>query len=322
MQKLPMLLIGAMSLSLVSPVLAENYPSKPVTMVVPFSAGGMVDATARIIGQQLSDELGQQFIVENRPGAAGGIGYSSVAQAPSDGYTVLVGYSTTSTCSPAIFPNLSWKAADFTPLASVSEFPMVITVHPSLGVNTLEEFIAYLKAHPDEVSYGALGVGSQVHIASELFKLMTDTQMEAVQYKGSGEVIADLLAGNVQVAIDAFGPYRQHVEAGNLKALAVAAADRDPNYPDVPTTKEAGLDGYEQAGFIPLFVHARSEPAIVEKLSGALQQASENNPAFREKIASVKLTNNFRSSAALTETLAKMTTECAEVVKAAGIKVE
>src|SRR5690606_33589182 len=114
--------------------------------------------------------------------------------------------------------------------------PMAVTVHPSPNVNTLEELIAYLKAHPGEVSYGALGVGTQVHIATELFKQMTGTEMEAVQYKGSGEVIADLLAGNVQLVIDALGPYRQHVEAGNLKTLAVAAETRDPNSPDIPTT--------------------------------------------------------------------------------------
>ena len=301
---------------------AQDYPNKTVTMVVPFVAGGMVDATGRLLAERLSEDLGQQFIVENRPGAAGSIGYSNVARAEKDGYTLLVGYSTTSTCSPAIFSNLTWKNEDFAPIASFSEFPMAVTVHPSLNVNTLEELIAYLKAHPGEVSYGALGVGTQVHIATELFKQMTGTKMEAVQYKGSGEVIADLLAGNVQLVIDALGPYRQHVEAGNLKTLAVAAETRDPNSPDIPTTAEAGLEGFTQSGFMPIFAPAGTDPAVIAKLTEAIQKASEENEAFRAKVSSVKLTNNFRDPGALKDVLEKLSSECAEVVKSAGITIE
>lgn len=317
-------LAGGLLFGIIAPqaVLAQDYPSKTVTLIAPFAPGGMVDATARIIAERLSNDLGQQFIVENQPGAAGSIGYSNVARADKDGYTLLLGYSTTSTCSPAIFPNLTWEPKDFTPVASYSEFPLVITVHPSLGVNTLAEFIAYLKAHPGEVSYGALGVGSQVHIASELFKQLTGTEMEAVQYKGSGEVIADLLAGNVQVAIDALGPYRQHVRAGSLKSLAVAADERDPNAPDIPTTAEAGLQGFVQAGFMPIFAPTGTDPAIVDKLAEAVRKASADNKAFRDKVSSVKLTNHYRSPKELEEILAKMSTECAEVVNSAGIKVE
>lgn len=315
-------LAGAFFAVMAGGALAEtDYPTKPVTLVVPFVPGGMVDTSGRIIAEKLSEVTGQQFIVENRSGAAGSIGYSSVAKADPDGYTVLVGYSTTSACAPSVNPNLPWKPDEFTPIASFAGFPLAITINPSIPARTLPELIEYLKAHGGEVSYGALGVGSQVHIATEMFKQMTGTDMVAVQYKGSGEVIADLLAGNVQFVFDALGPYRQHIAEGTLISIAVADTQRDPGSPDLPTFAEAGLPGLIQTGFMPLYVPAGTDPAIVAKLSAAVEAASHDE-AFREKVTSVKLNNSYRSPDDLNTLLTQMSAECADVVQKAGIKVE
>lgn len=299
---------------------ADDYPSKPVTMIVPFAAGGMVDASARIMAEKLGDVTGQRFIVENRPGASGSIGYAGAARSEPDGYTVLVGYSTTSTCSPAIFPSLNWKPEDLTPVGSFAEFPLVVTIHPSIPANNLGELISYLKAHLDEVNYGSVGVGSQVHIASELFKKVTGTDLAAVQYKGSGEVIAHLLAGNVQFVFDAYGPYRQHVESGALKALAVANGQRDPDAPNIPTAAEQGTAGLEQIGFMPLYLPAQTDPAIVATLAKAVETAAKDPDL--QKVTGIKLTNAYRGSEELKTLLAKMTGECADIVKTSGITLQ
>jgi len=298
---------------------AQDYPTKPVTMIVPFVPGGAVDTSARLVAEKLSEKLGQQFVVENRPGASGSIGYTAVARAASDGYTILYGYSTTSTCSPHIFKDLSWKPADFQPIAATAQFPLAITVNAqSIPVSTLKELIDYLKAHPGEVNYAALGVGTQVHIATELFRKTTGTEMTAVQYKGSGEVVSDLLAGNVQFVFDALGPYRQHVASGALKTIAVADVKRDANMPDVPTTEEAGLSGLIQTGFMPMFVPADTDPAIVAKLDAAVKAVSED-AGFKEKLTGVKLNDVYVGTQELTALLEKLSTQCADVVASAGI---
>lgn len=309
------------SLAAANVAIADDYPSHPVTVVTPFVPGGMVDASARILAETLSERTGQQFIVENRPGASGNIGYASASRATPDGYTLLLGYSTTSTCNPWTYPNLNWSNEDFMPVASFAGFPLTIIVNSALPVNSLAELIDYLKAHPGEVSYGALGVGSQVHIATELFKQVTDTDIVGAQYKGSGEVISDLISGNVQFVFDAYGPYRQHIEAGTLKALAVAAPDRDPNAPDVPTTAEAGVEGLIQYGFMPVFAPVGTDPAIIAKLSDNIREASENDPLFAERIVNVKLTQRFEGPEELGERLEQLTAECAAVVESAGISI-
>lgn len=313
--------LAALSATPVYAVDAKAYPQDIVTLIVPFAAGGMVDASARILAERLGQQTGQQFIVENRPGASGNIGYASASRAEADGYTLLLGYGTTSTCNPSVFPALTWKAEDLTPIAAFAEFPMVITVNADLPPRTLGELVDYLKAHPDEVNYGSVGIGSQVHIATETLKHITGTDMMAVQYKGSGEVITDLLSGTLQLVFDAVGPYRQHVAAGALRSLAVAAEQRDPGLPEVPTTAEAGFPDLLQIGFMPVYAPMNTDPAIVSYLAEQIQIAAQDD-AFKEKLSAVNLNVNYRAPDDLTPLLAKMSQDCADVVKNSGISLE
>jgi tripartite-type tricarboxylate transporter receptor subunit TctC len=303
------------------PVYAQDYPTKPVNLVIPFAPGGGADIVGRLIGQYLGNALGQPFIVENRAGASGNIGYTYASRAPNDGYTVLLGFSFTSSCTPSLFTDVKWKSSDFEEVASFVRFALGITVNPSIPANNLQELIAYLKANPGKVSYGASGVGTLNHIAPELFKQLTGTDMVAVQYKSSGEAIPDLLAGNIQLVFDALPPYRQHVDAGKLKTLAIADTARDPTFPDVPTMSEAGLDGMSQTGYWPLLVPAGTDPAIIKRLADLVKQASDN-PEFQAKVTKLKFANVYQGPETLKKMLAESTAACANVVKSAGITVK
>lgn len=257
-----------------NPVLAQAWPSRTITLIVPFAAGGGTDAFARPLAQNLDNQLGQRVIVENRPGAGGTAGAGAAAKAQPDGYTFFVG-ATHHAIAPAIYPKLTYDLEkDFVPIGIVSEVPHVVVVAPRrVEAKTLPEFVAYLKANPDKMSYASAGVGTTHHLAGELFKLVTGTKIVHVPYRGAGPAMQDLVAGQIDMAFDGLGSSANQIEGGQIKALAVASPERNKAFPNLPTAKEGGVDRYEVSTWYALWAPKGTPPEIVERMTKALQTA-------------------------------------------------
>src|SRR5258708_778881 len=245
--------------------LAQTYPTRPVRIVVGFPAGNASDIIARLIAQSLSDRLGQQFIVENRPGAAGNTGTEAVVRAPADGYTLLMEVVTSNTINATLYPSLNFNfARDIAPVASIGSGPYVMVVNPAVPAGTLAAFIAYAKANPDKINMASAGTGTGTHVVGEMFKMMAGVDLLHVPYRGS--FIADLLSGQVQVV---FGPITQLIEyirTGKLRALAVTAATRQAALPDIPTVGEF-LPGYTASVWYGVGAPKNTSTAIIDSLN-------------------------------------------------------
>lgn len=275
-------LAGSLLLLASTTALAQTLPSKPITLIVPNPPGGVVDTAARVIAQPLGQVLKHAIVVDNRPGGSGNIAYQTVARSAPDGATLLVSYSAYHTANPALMTKLPWAPKDFTPVALLVTATNVIAVHPSLPVNTVGELIAYLKKNPGKISYASQGNGSLSHIGTELFKQQTGTDMLHVPYKGSGQAIADVLTGRVQVFITTPPSVMQQVQTGKLKALAVAGKTRHPMMPTVPTTAEAGLPDFTLEAWVGLFAPTGTPPALVTQLSNGVKLALETPEAKKQ----------------------------------------
>jgi len=262
------LAMGAAVLSAVPRIArAQAYPSRPVRIIVGFPAGGATDIQARLMGQWLSDRLGQQFIVENRAGASGNIGTEVVAKAPADGYTLLQ-VVTPHAINAALYTNLNFDfVRDIAPVVCAARLAYVVVVHPSVLATTIPEFIAYAKANPGKINYGSAGQGTPQNIACELFKMMTGTRITHVPYKGSAPAVTDLLAGQVHVMFDNTPNVLPHVKAGKLKALAVSSKSRTSQAPEVPTVDEAGVPGYDVGVWFGVLTVAGTPREIVQRLN-------------------------------------------------------
>ena len=238
-------LVACAALVLAYQAYAQNYPVRPLRLVVPFSAGGAADVPGRILTQKLSETLGHQVVVDNRPGAGSTIGAELVAKAPPDGYTLLT-ISNTHFVSAALYKKLAYDAVnDYSPVTQVTSAPNVIVVHPSLPVKTVKELIALAKAKPGKIDYASSGNGSTQHLTGALFCKMAGIEMTHIPYRGSGPVTADLLSGQVTVGFPGIAGMLQHIKAGKLRALAVTSAKRSPELPDLPTVAQAGVKGYD-----------------------------------------------------------------------------
>jgi len=263
------LALAAVALTmLVAPlVAAQDYPSRPVRVIVPFSPGGAVDGPMRIISQELSKRFGRQVYVENKPGAGATIGADLVAKAPPDGYTLLLA-SQTNAISATLYPTLPYDAVeDFAPISLIGREPGVLVVNPALPANTFQEFVAYVKAHPREIDYASSGNGSGQHLFAALLASSAGLQMNHIPYKGSGQATTDLLGGQVLVSIPGTAGMVGHIKSGKLRALAVTGATRSPLLPQVPTVMESGVPGYEA------YVAPRGTPApIIERINRELVQ--------------------------------------------------
>jgi tripartite-type tricarboxylate transporter receptor subunit TctC len=261
---------------------AQGWPTRPITLIVPFAAGGGTDAFARPLAVQLDGQLGQRVIIENRAGAGGTAGAAAAAKAEPDGYTFFVG-ATHHAIAPAIYPKLSYDIEkDFIPIGMISRPPHVVVVHPTrVQAKTLAELIKAAKAEPDKLVYGHAGIGTTHHLAGELFKLLTDTKIRQVPYRGAGPAMADLIAGQIDMAFDGMGSSASQIESGTVRPLAVAAPKRVPAFPNVPTAKEAGVDNYEVATWYALFAPKGTPQPIVDKMTQALK-ASLAVPAVKE----------------------------------------
>jgi tripartite-type tricarboxylate transporter receptor subunit TctC len=267
-------LVLAMTAGLASAALAaaDEYPSRPLRVVVPFSPGGAVDGPMRIIAEQLSRRLGVGVIVDNRPGAGATIGSEAVAKAPPDGYTLLLA-SQTNAISATLYPKLTYNAIeDFAPVSLIGREPGVVVVHPSLPVKTLQEFITYVKARPGQIDFASSGNGSGQHLFAALLASMTGMKMNHVPYRGSGQGTTDLIAGTVQMAIPGTAGMVGHIKAGRLRALAVTGATRSPQLPDVPTVIESGVPGYEAYVWMGLLAPKGTPAPIIDRLYRDLAQ--------------------------------------------------
>jgi tripartite-type tricarboxylate transporter receptor subunit TctC len=252
---------------------AQAYPTRPIRVVVPFSPGGAVDGPMRVIAQELARRLGQQVIVDNRPGAGATIGSEAVAKAAADGYTLLLA-SQTNAISATLYPKLAYDPIDdFAPISLLGREPGVLVVHPSLPVRTWQEFVAYVKEHPGQVDFASSGNGSGQHLFTALLCSMTGMKMNHVPYRGSGQATTDLLGGQVQVSIAGIAGMVGHIRAGRLRALAVTGAKRSPLLPDVPTVSESGSPGYEAYVWMGLLAPRGTPAPIIATLHRALLES-------------------------------------------------
>jgi tripartite-type tricarboxylate transporter receptor subunit TctC len=250
----------------ISTAQADDYPSRPVRVIVPFSPGGAVDGPMRLIAQELGKRMGQSVVVENRPGAGATIGTDAVAKAPADGYTLLLA-SQTNAISATLYPKLPFDPIeDFAPITLIGREPGVVVVHPSLPVKTLQELIAYVKAHPGQVDYASSGNGSGQHLFAALLCSITGMKMNHIPYRGSGQATTDLIGGQVLVSIPGMAGMLGHIKSGKLRALAVTGAKRAQQLPDVPTMGEAGVPGYEAYVWMGLLTPKGTPSAVIDKL--------------------------------------------------------
>jgi len=302
-------------------VLAQAFPSKPITLVVPNPPGGFVDASARILSDSLAKVTAQSVVVDNRGGGSGNVAYSAVARAAPDGYTLLNSYSAYHVGNPNLTPKLPWAQKDFVSVALVTVATNVITTHPSIPAKNLGEFISYLKANPGKVSYASQGNGSLSHIGTEMFKLQTQTSMVHIPYRGSGPALQDVLSGQVQVFITTPPSVMGQVQVGKLNGLAVAGKARHPGMPNVPTTAEAGLKGFELEAWVGIFAPAGTPPDVVSKLSAAIKSALEL-PETKTRADNAGVELRYMAPAALDALVKKDTDFWAKTIKTAGIKPE
>jgi len=311
-------LVAAALLAGAAGAYAQAWPAKPVALIVPNPPGGLVDTSARIVADSLTKVLGQPVVVDNRGGGSGNVAYGMVARAPADGYTLLTSYSAYHVGNPSLTPKLPWAQKDFTPVALVTVATNVIAVHPSVPANNLQEFIAYLKKNPGRVSYASQGNGSVSHIGTEMFKAQTGTSMVHIPYRGSGPAVQDVLSGQVQVFMTTPPSVMQHVQAGKLKGLAVTGKTRHPGIPNVPTTAEAGLKGFELESWVAIFAPAGTPPEVVQKLTTSIKQALET-PEAKSRADTAGIEIRYLPPQQLDGLVKKETEFWAKTIKAQGI---
>lgn len=268
---------------------ADNYPSEPVKIVVPYSPGGSVDTLSREIGKILGDELGQTFIIENRSGASANIGAAYVAKSKPDGYTLFMSAATTLAAAPSIFKNLTYDPRhDLVPVALITSQPNVVVVNPSVKANSLAELIELAKASPGKLNMGIAAVGGPAHMAGELFMLMTKTKMAVIPYRGGADAVMDLLGGRVDVIFAPFPEVISHIQAKKLRPLAVTTKNRTALLPEIPSVNEEGLTGYELIGWMGLAAPKGTPPARITRINAAVQEALKN-PSLKRKLNSLGL---------------------------------
>lgn len=299
---------------------AQAYPSRPGRIIVGFAAGGATDIQARLMGQWLSDRLGQQFIVENRAGASGNIGTEAVAKAAPDGYTLLQ-IVTPHAINAALYSNLNFDfMRDIAPVVCAAKLAYVVVVHPSVPAKTIPEFIAYAKANPGKINYGSAGPGTPQNIACELFKMMAGVDLVHVPYRGGAPATTDLIAGHLHVIFAPLSESIEYVRAGKLRPLAVTTARRLDVLPDVPTVADS-VPGYEASGFAGIGV-PRDTPADIVDLLNKELNAGLADPKIRSRIVELGGTVAGGTPAEFRTILSEATEKWAKVIKVAGIKVE
>jgi tripartite-type tricarboxylate transporter receptor subunit TctC len=299
---------------------AQAYPTRPVRIIVPVTAGAVNDILARLMGQWLSERLGQQFVIDNRPGGGSKIGTEAVVRAPADGYTLLL-VANTAAINATLYDKLNYNfIRDIAPVASIIRAPYVMAVNPTVPAKTVPEFIAYAKANPGKITMASTGIGSGTHIAGELFKMMAGINMLHVPYRGGAPALTDLLAGQVQIIFVTTASSFEHIKTGRLRALAVTTATRSDALPDVPTVGEF-VPGYEASAWFGVGAPKATPAEIVEKLNKEINAALAD-PNMKARLADIGGTALAGSPADFNKFIAEETEKWGKVVKFVGIKAD
>ena len=302
--------------------IAQPYPHKPLRILVGFSPGGASDITTRLIGQKLAEAFGQPVVTDNRAGASGAIAARIVAQSAPDGYTLLSGATSILAINPAMMAKPGYDSIkDFTPVSQTVSMPQLLVVHPSVKAASLKELIALAKARPGELNYSSSGPGSSSHLAVELLKVMTGINLVHVPFKGSGQSMPALLAGQVQMIFDPMPTSLPHVKSGKLRALAISTAKRSSAAGDIPTAAEAGVPGFESSLWYGLLLPAGAPGPLVDKLNRATNDALRA-PDLTERFAALGAEPVGSTAPAFNKTIAEEISKWAKVIKSAGIRPE
>jgi len=310
---------GAAALSAMSRIaFAQAYPSRPVRLVVGFPAGGAGDIIARLIGQWLSEQLGQPFVIENRPGAGSNVATEAVVRAPPDGYTLLL-VNPANAINATLYDKLSFNfIRDITPVASTHRSPLVVVISPSVPAKTVPEFTAYAKAHLGKISFGSPGIGTPGHVAGELFKMMAGVEMVHVPYRGGAPAMTDLFGGQVQVMFSPIQESIEHIKAGKLRSLAVTTETRQAVLPDIPTVSEF-VPGYAAGGWAGIGAPRNTPVEIIERLNGAIN-AGLADPRNHGRLADLGVAPMSMTPSEFEKFVVEETEKWGKVIKFAGIK--
>jgi tripartite-type tricarboxylate transporter receptor subunit TctC len=300
---------------------AQPFPSKPVRVVVPYSAGGVVDVIARAIGERLSQAMGQPMVVENRVGAASNIGTEAVAKSPADGYTLVLA-SPAHTANLSLYPKLAWHPTrSFEPVVMVGVIPSVVVVHPSVPAQSLREFVAHAKANPGKLNYGSAGAGSSVHLAAEMLKQMAGIYVLHIPYRGQPEAMTALLSGDVQMLVLTMALAKSRIESGQVRGLAVTTPRRSAAMPSLPTVAESGYPGFDVSTWFAYLAPAGTPPDVVAKLNADIT-AAMRHPEVSKRLQGLGAELNPGTPQDLRRFLDEDVERWAKVVKAASIKVD
>ena len=301
----------------------DSWPSKTIRFVVPYPPGGPTDMMARLLQGELTRRLGVAVVVDNKGGAGGNLGSAEVAkQAPADGHTLLLAASGPMAVNPTLYRSMSFNPlTDLAPVMQISSFPLVLEVHPGLGVKSVKDLLALAKNPKSNLSFASAGNGTPQHLAGELFNTQMETSIAHIPYKGAGPALNDVIGGQVGVMFDILGSSLPHIQSGKLVPLAVTSAKRAPQLPNVPTMAEAGVTGYEFSAWHGIAVRAGTPPAIIDKLNGTLN-AIFKEPEFRTKWEAIGTPVVAGSAAAFGELIRRDTVRLGKVVKASGATVD
>ena len=302
-------------------VAAQDWPTKPVRIIVPFPPGGTTDIVGREVGHRLSTAFGQPFVVENRAGASGNIGMELAVRSPADGYTLVVGAPQTLTINPYLFKLPFNPRTDLSPIVIVASVPNILVVNPSLPVQSVQQLIDLAKKEPGKLAYGSSSVGGTPHLSAEMFKMMAGVDILHVPYKGSAPAIADLLGGQVQIMFDNMPAILPQVKSGKLRALAVTTPKRSPSVPELPTMIEAGLPGFESQGWFALLAPAGTPQPIIDKINREVNRMLQTDE-FKAKLVALGAEPVGGSPADFATHIQSESDRWGKVIKAAGIKAE
>jgi tripartite-type tricarboxylate transporter receptor subunit TctC len=316
------LLTAAIGCGLATLAAAQNYPTRPITLVVPFPPGGSTTIVARIVTERMADPIGQQFVVDNRGGAGGTLGTRQVAKSAPDGYTIALGYSGTLAIAPSLFPNLGYDVrTDFAPIGRIGVAPSAVVVHPSFAAHSVAELIAYAKANPGKVNFGSAGIGTVGHVAGEYFAIESGIKLVHIPYKGTGPAITDLLGGHIPLSFSPIPAVHESAKSGLLRMLAVTSAKRSTLLPDVPTVAESGVPGFDAVLRYGLVAPASTPRPIIERLNTALRAALESKEV-RNRLAIEGAEPLPSTPEEYATDIDREETQWSKVIKASGAKAE
>jgi tripartite-type tricarboxylate transporter receptor subunit TctC len=317
-----LLVISLIAAAVAAPALAQDYPTRPITLIVPYAAGGGNDVMARIVADKMGAALGQPIVVENRGGAGGSIATRAVAHAPADGYTLGLGGTGTLAVDPSLYPNVGYDPRkDFAPIGLIATSALVVLVHPSVPAKTIAELIALARQEPGKLAYASAGVGSGIHLGAELFASMAGIKLTHIPYKGSAPALTDLLGGHVQIYFSSLPPAIGLVQDGKVRALAVTGPERSKIFPDLPTVAEAALPGYAAVLHYGIVAPARTPRPVVDKLAAALRVAIAS-PDVASKIATDGAEVMGMTPAEYAADIDREEAKWSEVVRRSGAKAE